>query len=529
MAEVFGHVVARERQHGERIAAHDALLARCSGGRLRPHRRGHVNALDPVARFGDQRHGGAAAPTEDEGIDRHAGRVVPLAIERRVVGGGDGEARVRVGGLGARLLCDLGRPVLTLPVDQVGRRFLGHALPPHVAIVGQRDVGEDDVAGERGHAVGVGGFVGARRDAEVTGLRVDGVQAAIRARLDPRDVVTDGGDLPALEAFGRDQHGKVGLAAGRRKRRRDVILLALRVGDAEDKHVLCQPTVAQPHVRRNAQREALFAEQRVAAIARAVAPDLARLGEVHDVFRLVARPRDVLLPGREWCADGVHAGHKLAALAEHLNGAAAHAGHDLHVHGDVGRIRQLNADVGDWRTQRAHRERHHVHRAARHRALEQRLQRGAHVGRGHPVVGGTSVFFLFAADEGAVFNAGNVGRVTAREVGIRALGFVQLFESAGLDQLAAQAVVLFGAAIAPVNAGRLRERGHFAHPGEQANVFDVGRGLHRGLQSGERFGLIHEWAKDGVATERKRVAANRRSVGPCAGCPCAGGWPCFGV
>jgi hypothetical protein len=28
------------------------------------------------------------------------------------------------------------RPILALPVDQMGRGFLGHAFPPHVAVIG---------------------------------------------------------------------------------------------------------------------------------------------------------------------------------------------------------------------------------------------------------------------------------------------------------------------------------------------------------------------------------------------------------
>ena len=38
----------------------------------------------------------------------------------------------------------------------------------------------------------------------------------------------------------------------------------------------------------------------------------------------------------------------------------------------------------------------------------------------------------------------------------------------------------------------LHERGHVAHPSEQANVVDGGGGVHGGLQRGERFWLIHE-------------------------------------
>ena len=52
------------------------------------------------------------------------------------------------------------------------------------------------------------------------------MQPAVGLRLDPGDVVADGGDLPAVKALGRDQHGEIGLAAGRRKGRRHVVFLA---------------------------------------------------------------------------------------------------------------------------------------------------------------------------------------------------------------------------------------------------------------------------------------------------------------
>src|SRR5690606_13068096 len=135
-------------------------------------------------------------------------------VQCRVVGGSHGEAGVGVRRLDALFLGDLGRPVVALPVDQVSGGRVGHAFPPHVTVVGQRDVGEDHVAVERLHAVEVGVLVGARGDAEVAGFGVDGVQTAVLGGLDPGDVVTDGGDLPALVALGRDQHGEVGLAAG---------------------------------------------------------------------------------------------------------------------------------------------------------------------------------------------------------------------------------------------------------------------------------------------------------------------------
>src|SRR5436190_1847452 len=72
--EVLAHVVAHERQHRERVAPDDALRAGGGGGRLRAHRRGHVDALGPVARLADERDRGRTPAAEDEGVDRHAAR-----------------------------------------------------------------------------------------------------------------------------------------------------------------------------------------------------------------------------------------------------------------------------------------------------------------------------------------------------------------------------------------------------------------------------------------------------------------------
>src|SRR5690606_5813526 len=109
-------------------------------------------------------------------------------------------------------------------------RRLRKALPPDVAVVGHGDVGEDAVRVEGGDGVRVRVVPGAGGHAEEAGLRVDRVEAAVVAELHPGDVVTDGLDLPARQA--RDEHGHVGLAAGRREGGGDVDLLAVRRGDA---------------------------------------------------------------------------------------------------------------------------------------------------------------------------------------------------------------------------------------------------------------------------------------------------------
>ena len=237
------------------------------------------------------------------------------------------------------------RPVLALPVNQVRGWLVAHAFPPDVAVIGQRHVGEDGVTLQRVHAVRVGLEVRARGHTEIAGFGVDGVQPAILVGLDPGDVVPDGADLPAAEARRRHQHRKVGLAAGAGEGRGDVVLASFGRGHAKDQHVLSQPALFAAHGRGDAQRKALLAQQRVAAITRAVAPDLLRLWVVHDVFGLVARPGHVFLAALQRRADAVHTRHEVAVLAQQVEHWFAHACHEPHVHGDIGAVGQLDTDV----------------------------------------------------------------------------------------------------------------------------------------------------------------------------------------
>ncbi len=196
-----------------------------------------------------------------------------------------------------------------------------------------------------------------------------------------------------------------------------MVFFALGVGDAQYQHVLGQPALVAPHGGGNAQGKTLFAQQRVAAVARAVAPNFACFGVVHDVFGGgVARPRHVGLAGLQRRAHGVHARHKVAVGAKYLVHRRAHAGHELHVDRDVGAVRQLNPNVCNGAAQRPHGKRHHVHGAAFHATVKQGLQGRAHGGRVLPVVGGAGVFLLLAANKGAVFYAGHVRGVRPRQI-----------------------------------------------------------------------------------------------------------------
>src|ERR1019366_17799 len=134
---------------------------------------------------------------------------------------------------------------------------------------------------------------GTRCDAKEAGFGVDRVETSVGTGLHPADVVTHRLDLPARQR--RHHHREVGLAAGARERAGDVARLALGIGELQDEHVFGEPAVAARHGRGNAQREALLAQEGVAAVTRTEGDYFAGLGEVHDVLVFcVAGPRDVL-------------------------------------------------------------------------------------------------------------------------------------------------------------------------------------------------------------------------------------------
>ncbi len=132
---------------------------------------------------------------------------------------------------------------------------------------------------------------------------------AVLGNSQPGDVVADCPDLVALALVDlrRDEHREVGLAAGRRERRRDILDLTLGILHAENQHMLSHPALFATEEGGDTQREALLAEQHVAAVTGVDAPDGVVLREVNDIAVLLIELRL-----------GVQTLDKVAALAHRL-------------------------------------------------------------------------------------------------------------------------------------------------------------------------------------------------------------------
>src|SRR6266567_1221399 len=251
----------------------------------------------------------SAAATKDDRADGDAGRVLPSGIYRRALFRWSCKAGIRVRGFRASFLGDFGSPAIALPVNALSGWLTCHAFPPHATLRSERDVGEDGVLRESRHRVRIGLDRRSRRDSEEPSLRINGAQTSFGIRSDPGNIVADGPDFPAFgsEFVGRNHHCEIGFAARAWKSRSNVRLLAVRIFDSDDEHVLGHPAFVPRHVRGDAEGKTFLAEQCIAPITGTVRPDFAALRKMDNVFFVVTRPGDVFLSRRQGCAETVQA------------------------------------------------------------------------------------------------------------------------------------------------------------------------------------------------------------------------------
>ncbi len=239
--------------------------------------------------------------------------------------------------------------------------------------------------------------------------------------------------------------------------------------------MLGEPALLARLRRGDAQRVAFLAQERIAAVARSVGPDLSGLGIVDDPFVVIAGPRHIGLTLGQGRAEGVDSRHKHAVLAHQVQHGLAHPGHDAHRNGYIAAVGDLDAEGAELGAERTHRERHDVHRAAGHAAVEKAVQARPHLHRVGPVVGRAGVGLVGRADEGPALDAGHVLGVRGGVIAAGAFGLVQFAQRALTDQISDDGGLLGLRTVAPVNPRRLGQGGDLLDPGDKAGVFGGSR------------------------------------------------------
>ena len=237
--------------------------------------------------------------------------------------------------------------------------------------------------------------------------------------------------------------------------------------------MLGHPAFVARHVRRDAQPEALLAEQRVAAVAGAVRPDLARLREVDDVLVRIARPGHVGLRRAR------AARRRCACTARR----ASRRGRSPRTPAVPIRamIRMLTTTYGEsvsWTpicdigepTAPMLKASTYIVRPG-HAAAEQLLQLPAHLERVDPVVGRAGGVLRQRADEGALLDARDVARrPTARSSTPARASSFSLMNVPVATIWRTERVVLLLRAVHPVHGGRARQVPHLLDPAQQVGV-----------------------------------------------------------
>ena len=332
-------------------------------------------------------------------------------------------------------------PRSALPVDGVLGRILVETFPPDGVVVKvKRNVCENGILSCRGKRVGIGLLVRAGGNAEETVLGVDSIKSAVGTLSDPGDVVADAPDLVALVSvsLGRDKHGKVGLAAGGRECRADIFDFALRILEAEDKHMLSLPALFPALIGSYTKSKALLAEEDVSAVSGVDGDDGVILRELADITLLGV---DV--------AAAVQSANPVVAVAQSIHNLLADSRHDSHVENDIDGVGQLNANLRERRADRTHRIRDNIHCSALIAVSGYIVEHLISLNGIHPVVGRTCLIRALGADECAVLNTRNiVGLGSVKQASGEEI-LVELGHLAGLACLGAQSVKLLLAAVDP--------------------------------------------------------------------------------
>ena len=253
--------------------------------------------------------------------------------------------------------------------------------------------------------------VGAGSDAKEAGLGVDGVESAILMGPEPGDVIAHEPRFPAFVTGGGNEHGEIGFPAGAGKGGGDVGAFARRVLDAQNQHVLRQPAFITGGSAGNAEGEAFFAQQGIAPIAAAVAPDALLVGEMDDVFFWIAGPGNITGSRCQRRAHAVDTGDVGSIGAQFIQDGGTHPGHDPHADHDVGAVGDFHADFAQRGIQRPHAEGHDIEGPPGHASGEEGAEGEFHLRRIDPIVGGSGIDLAAAANVSAIFHAGDIAGI----------------------------------------------------------------------------------------------------------------------
>ena len=291
-------------------------------------------------------------------------------------------------------------PRIAFPVYKFFGCFLGQSFPPNGIVRGiERHVGEYRVFLGGSKRVEVGMFVRSGSNSEETVFGVDRIKSAVGSYAHPRDVVADGPYLVSLVAkiLGRNEHRKVGLAAGGRERGGDVMNLALRIFKTENEHVFSHPALFPALIGSDSESETLFAEQNVSTVSGVDGDDRVILRELADISVFGIN-----------VALAVKTSYPVVAVSENFEHLGADSGHYSHIENDIDRIGDFDTDLCERRAYGTHRKRDDIHRSALVTVSGDVIKFFIHFFRIAPVVGRSCVFFFARANESSVLNTSNV-------------------------------------------------------------------------------------------------------------------------
>ena len=317
------------------------------------------------------------------------------------------------------------------------------------------NVCEDSVSHGCSKSIGIGLFVSTGSNSEETVFRVNSVESAVLANSDPSNIVTYAPYLVTLlsEEFRRNEHSEVCLTASRGECSCNILCFAVRIFNAEDKHVFSHPAFLTSEVGGNSESKALFAEKNVSAVTAVYGCDVVVFGEVADVSLFFV---DVSL-----CMETLD---EVGVVSESIENVLTCSCHNKHVEYNVDRVCKFDTDLGEVRTNNTHGVGDNVHCSALHCTLVEGCELFFGFFETHPVVCGACIVLFLCADECSAFNSCYVVNCCSVEIAVGKLFLIKLFDFACRTSLFSESFCLSIIACNPNDFVRLCEFGHFFDP-----------------------------------------------------------------